>query len=120
MATAMNFDPGAFKSFDTNPGGTLELFDKYTETMKLKFELVFRKSDGIPYPPYENEKKEMLLLRGGSDTRDLFYHVGNVLCDDDYKTAVDKIRRGLQSRTNEVVQRNLLFSNFPQLRNSFE
>ena len=40
--------------------------------------------------------------------------------DDDYQTATDKIRRGLQSQTNSVVQRNLLLANFPQGSKSFE
>ena len=44
----LNFDPGTFKALDANPGGTLELFDRYIETMELIFELAFRKSDGTP------------------------------------------------------------------------
>ena len=42
----MNFDPDVFNCLDTNPGGTLELFNKYTERMSLVFELEFRKADG--------------------------------------------------------------------------
>ena len=117
---ALNFDPGTFKALDANPGGTLELFNKYIETMELIFELAFRKADGTPYAPNDKEKKAMLLLRGGADMRDLFQHVGNVSQDDDYQTATDKIRRGLQSQTNSVVQRNLLLANFPQGSKSFE
>ena len=56
----------------------------------------------------------------GNDMRDLFQHVGYVTKEDDYKTSIDKIRKGLQSRTNAVVQRNLLFANFPQGTKSFE
>ena len=40
--------------------------------------------------------------------RDLFQHVGYVTKEDDYKTSIDKICKGLQSRTNATVQRNLL------------
>ena len=39
--------------------------------------------------------------------RGLFQHVGYVTKEDDYKTSIDKIRKGLQSRTNATVQRNL-------------
>ena len=49
--------------------------------------------------------------------RDLFQHVGYVTKEDDYKTSIDKIP---QSRTNAVVQWNLLFANFPQGTKSFE
>ena len=57
MASAMNFDPGVFKSLDANPGGTLELFDQYIDTIELIFELAFRKSDGTPYAPTDKEKR---------------------------------------------------------------
>ena len=43
---------------------------------------------------------------------DLFQHVGCVTKEDDYKTFLDKIRKGLQSKTNAVVQWNFLFANF--------
>ena len=56
----------------------------------------------------------------GNDMRDLFQHVGYVTNEDDYKTSIDKIRKGLQSRTNAVVHRNFLFANFPQGTKSFE
>ena len=55
----MNFDPGLFKSIDANPGGTLELFEKYIERMALIYELAFRKADGTPYEPSDKEKKAM-------------------------------------------------------------
>ena len=52
--------------------------------------------------------------------RDLLQHVGYVTKEDDYKTSVDKIRKGLQSKSNAVVQQNPLFANFPQGTKSFE
>ena len=58
MASAMNFDPGVFKSLDTNPGGTLKLSDKYIDRIELIFGLAFRKSDGTPYAPTNKEKKQ--------------------------------------------------------------
>ena len=83
MASAMNFDQGVFKSLDANTGGTLELFDKYIDTIELIFELAFCKSDGTLYALTDKEQKAMLLLRGGNDTRDLFQHVGYVTKEDD-------------------------------------
>ena len=106
-------DPGTFKVLDVNPGGTLELFDKYVQRMKLIFELAFRKADGTPYAPSNKEKKVMLLFRGGDDMKDLFEDVGVVIDTDTFDGAVMKIRTGLQGRTNNVVQRNLLLANYP-------
>ena len=111
---SMNFEPGAFKCLDANPGGTLELFNKYTQRMSFVFEFAFRKSDGKPYEPSDKEKKAMLLFRSGDDMKDLFQHVGAVETKDTYQEALTKIRAGLQNRTNSVVKRNLLFANFPQ------
>ena len=115
----MNFDPGVFKSLGVNPGGTLELFDKYIDTIELIFELAFRKSDGTSYAPTDKEKSNVTSKR-----RQLHERLISAcwLCtkEDDYKTSIDKIRKGLQSRTNAVVQRNLLFANFPQGTKSFE
>ena len=116
----MNFDPGCFKSLDANPGGTLELFDKYTERMSLIYELAFRKSDGTPYEPTDKEKKAMLLFRGGDDMRDLFQHVGKVKDTVSNAEAINNICKGLQDQTNGIVQRNLLLANFPQRTKSFE
>ena len=52
--------------------------------------------------------------------KDLFQHVGAVETEDTYDEALTKIRTGLQNRTNSVVQRNVLFANFPQDTKSFE
>ena len=64
---SFSLDPGTFKALDANPGGTLELFDKYVQRIKLIFELAFRKADRTPYAPSDKEKKAMLLFRGGDD-----------------------------------------------------
>ena len=116
----MNFDPGPFKVLDTNPGGTLECFNKYVERMKLIFDLAFRKSDGTPYDPTDKEKKSMLLFRGGDDMKDLFELVGQVAETDTFDQAIAKIVAGLKGRTNAAVQRNLLLTNHPQGSKSFE
>jgi len=117
---SLNLDPGVFKAIDANPGGTLELFNKYVERIRLVFDLAFRKADGTAYEPSEREKKSMLLFRGGDDMRDLFQHVGNVTNDDNFDQAIVKITNGLKTRTNSVVQRNLLLANFPQGTKSFD
>ena len=56
----------------------------------------------------------------GSDMKNLFQHVGNVTDEDSYAETVRKIKQGLTSRTNSVVQRNMLLANFPQGKKSFE
>jgi len=117
---SLNLDPGVFKAIDANPGGTLELFNKYVERIRLVFDLAFRKADGTAYEPSEREKKSMLLFREGDDMRDLFQHVGNVTNDDNFDQAIVKITNGLKTRTNSVVQRNLLLANFPQGTKSFD
>ena len=62
----------------------------------------------------------MLLFHGGDDMKDLFEHISAVNDTDTFDAAVTKIRTGLQGRTNNVVQRNLLLANYPQGTKSFE
>ena len=50
----------------------------------------------------------------------LFQHVGKVLDTDKYEQAVKKINDRLSERTNWVVQRKLLLSNFLQRAESFK
>ena len=73
-----------------------------------------------PYKPSDAEKKAMLLFKGGEDMKTLFQHVGKVFDTDTYEEAVKKISDGLSERTNKVIQRNVLLSNFPQGSKSFE
>ena len=110
---SLRLDPGTFKALDANPGGTLELFNKYVDSIKLVFDLAFLKADGTPYQPTDGEKA-MLLFRGRDDLKDLFQRVGGVLEEDIFDQTITKISNGLKSRTNSVVQRNLLLTNFPQ------
>ena len=117
---SFSLHPGTFKALDANPGGTLELFDKYVQHMKLIFKFVFWKADGPPFARSDKEKKAMLLFRGGDDMKDLSEHVSTVTNTDTFDDTVTKIRTGLQGRTNNVVQRNLLLANYPQGTKSFE
>ena len=110
----------SFSIVDADPGGTLKRFDDYIRQMKLLFALVFRKADGTAYTPTDAEKKAMTLLKGGKDMHSLFDHVGNVLEADTFDQAIEKIRNQLKERTNKVVWRNMLLSNFPQGSKSFE
>ena len=103
-----------FQSVDANPGATLQKFHDYTEQIKLLFQLTFRKSDGTAFEPSDSDKKAMLLFKGGKDMKNLFNHIGRVLDTDTYEQAIAKIIKGLQDRTNDVVQRNMLLSNYPQ------
>ena len=109
-----------FTTVDADPGGTLKRFDDYIKQMKLLFTLVFRKADGTAYTPTDAEKKAMTLLKGGKDMHTLFEHVGNVVDADTFDEAIKKVKDKLSERTNKVVQRNLLLSNFPQGNKSFE
>ena len=59
----MNFDTEQFKVLDTNPGGTLELFNRYVDRIKLVFDLAFRDNDGTPREPTDKEKKASHSLR---------------------------------------------------------
>ena len=92
--SSLSLDQATFKALDANPEGTLELFDKYIQHIKLIFELAFLKGDGTHYEPSDKEKKVMLLFRGGDDMKDLFEHVGAVTDTDTFDAAVTKIRTG--------------------------
>ena len=109
-----------FSAVDADPGATLKRFDDYIKQMKLLFTLVFRKADGTAYSPTDGEKKAMTLLKGGKDMHTLFDHVGSVTDGETFEEAITKIRAQLTERTNKVVQRNMLLSNFPQGSKSFE
>ena len=115
-----NLSIEVFRTVEANPGATLKAFERYVERIKLMNTLVFRKSDGTPYEPSDKEKKAMLLFKGGDDMKSLFEYVGNVADADSFDEAIGKIREGLQKRTNKVVQRNMLFTDFPQGTKSFE
>ena len=118
MALTLHIE--AFVSSDADPGGTLSRFTRYVERMKQLFQLVFRKADGSPYSPSDAEKKAMLLFRGGDDMQNLFDHVGKVVEADSFDNAVAKIENALKSRTNSVVQRNMLLTRYPQGLKSFD
>ena len=118
MALTLHIE--AFVSSDADPGGTLSRFTRYVERMKQLFQLVFRKAEGSPYSPSDAEKKAMLLFRGGDDMQNLFDHVGKVVKADSFDNAVAKIENALKSRTNSVVQRNMLLTQYPQGSKSFD
>ena len=93
---SLHLDPGTFKALDANPGGTLEVFNKYVDRIKLVFDLAFLKADGTPYQPADREKKAILLFRDGDDIKDLFQHVGGVLEKDTFDQTITKISNGLK------------------------
>ena len=115
-----NLSIETFKTIEANPGATMKVFERYVERIKLMNQLVFRKADGTPYDPSDGEKKAMLLFKGGDDMKNLFEYVGRVEDSDSFDQAIEKIRNGLRKRTNKVVQRNMLFTDFPQGTKSFE
>ena len=85
---SLSLDPGTFRALDANPGGTLELSEKYVQRIKLIFELAFQKADRTPYEPSDKEKTTMLLFCGGDDMKDLFEHVGAVTDTDTFDATV--------------------------------
>ena len=89
-----------FKTVDANPGGTLKRFDEYIDQIKLLFELAFRKADGTESTPAEREKKAFTRLKGGTDMKTLFEHVGEVTAEDTFDQAETKILTKLTGRTN--------------------
>ena len=74
----INFYPGFFKSIDANPGATLELFEKYVNSMSLIYEIAFHIVDGTPHISSNKQSKAMLLFGGIDEMKDLFQHVGGV------------------------------------------
>ena len=87
----MDINIAPFKGLDIDPGGTLKRFIEYVDEMKLLFQLVFRKADGSAYSPTDKEKKALLLLKGGKDMRNLYYHVATILEEDTFSGTIDKI-----------------------------
>ena len=89
-----------FQIIDANPGGTLQKFTEYIEQIELLFQLTFRKTDGSYFEPSDNDKKAMLLFKGGKDMKTLFKHVGKVLDSDSYAQYVKKVSDGLSAIYN--------------------
>ena len=92
-----------FSAIDADPGGTLKLFDDYIRQMRQM-----------------RQMEAMTLLKGGKDMHTMFEHIGNVLEEDTFEEAITKIQTRLKERTNKIVQRNMLLSNFPQGEKYFE
>ena len=83
-------------------------------------QLIFCKADGTPYQPTDAEQKAMLLFKKGDNMKNLLDYVGKVVDGDTFEEAINKVREGLQNWTNKVVQRSMLFTDFPQGSKSFE
>ena len=109
-----NLSIEVFRTSEANPGATLKSFQRYVERIKLMNQLIFRKADGTPYQPTDAEQKAMLLFKGGDDMKNLFDYVGKVVEGDTFDEAINKIREGLQKRTNKVIQRTCCLLIFPK------
>ena len=74
--------PGAFRTKDVDPEGTLELFEKYCESMTRAFRLNWRTdlTTGNRVEFDDIDKKDIIQLEGSVDMQDLFKHVGSVGC----------------------------------------
>ena len=77
------FSPGAFRTKNADPEGTLEMFEKYCESMTRAFRLN-RRTDpttGLRVEFDDTDKKDIIQLEGGGDMQDLFKHVGCWMLD---------------------------------------
>jgi len=59
---------------------------------------VFRKADGTAYSPSDEERKAMLLFKGGRDMKELFQDVGKIVNGENYEETVEKIKDGFISK----------------------
>ena len=100
--TGFQFSPGAFRTKDADPEGTLEMFERYCESMTRDFRLNRRTNPttGARVEFNNTDKKDIIQLEGGVDMQDLFKHVGKVLDGDTYQEAINKITDALKKRGN--------------------
>ena len=116
------FSPGAFRTKDADPEGTLELFERYCESMTGAFRLN-RRTDpttGARVEFDDTDKKTIIKLEGGLDMQDLFKHVGKVLDADTYQQAINKIIAALKKRGNRSAAVFKLFTRMNQGGKTFE
>ena len=116
------FSPGAFRTKDADPEGTLEMFEKYCESMTRAFRLN-RRTDpttGLRVEFDDTDKKDIIQLEGGGDMQDLFKHVGKVLDADTYQQAIGKIIAALKKRGNRSAAVFKLFTRMNQGGRTFE
>ena len=110
--TGFQFSPGAFRTRDADPEGTLELFERYCESMSRAFRLNRRTNPttGARVEFDDTDKKDIIQLEGGVDMQDLFKHVGKVLDEDTYQQAINKIKDALKKRGNRSAAVFKLFA----------
>ena len=63
--------------------------------------------------------KNMPLMIGHDQLESLWDHVGKVLEEDSFDTAIKKIEDGIKLQTNQAVCRHKLFMKLPQGRKQF-
>ena len=56
----------------------------------------------------------MVVMLGGEEMNKLFQHVGKVLDEDTYISAMDKVEQGIRQLTNQATARFKLFQEMPQ------
>ena len=115
-ALGFQFSPGAFRTKDADPEGTLEMFERYCESMTRAFRLN-RRTDpttGARVEFDDTDKKDIIQLEGGLDMQDLFKHVGKVLDEDTYQQAINKIIAALKKRGNRSAAVFKLFTRMNQ------
>ena len=60
------------------------------------------------------QEKAMVVMLGGEEMNKLFEHVGKVLDEDTYISAMDKVEQGIRQLTNQATARFKLFQEMPQ------
>ena len=78
--------PGIYKFKDAEPEASLESFSDYCETMEHVSRLTrsIHPTTGAKIEYDDAEKKNLILMEGGEDMKDIFKHVGLVLDGDTY------------------------------------
>ena len=86
MVRYFQFLLGLFRGEDEDPEQKLEHFEKYLENMDWIFKIKrARNADGARIDFEDDDKKDIILIEGGSEIQDLFTHVGKVSEDNNYE-----------------------------------
>ena len=117
MATYMP-SPGA----DADPEATLGMFEDYLAKMDKVYRLSrnFNPVSGLKVDWTSDEKKDLLMIKGGDEVNDLFKYVGKVLQRDTYDQAVEKVKVALKKRGNRTSAVFKLFNTHSQGSQSFD
>ena len=103
----------------------LQDFKEYRNKMELFFKAAKaveahtgdpagRSAQGHRACPSCEQEKAIVIMVGGEEMNKLFQHVGKVLDEDTYVSAMDKVEQGIRLLTNQATARFKLFQEMPQ------